>query len=438
MRIVENKQHDRLYRIAMFVFIVSLGLGDKIAVFGIRVTYIATAIIVLISLSRERISLSGLRNYKYAKFIRFGLIWMIYPVVTLIFVKDLSVWISQYVVLIINFIVVWLIVRYIKTERDWLLVGKSIIALLIITLAVGFWEIKTSNHIQVLNTDNVDPISVMRRATMPFTFYGNINDSASAMFLLFFMVLIYMLYARRWKKHRLVYIGLFLLSLYEIMATQARAVMYSFGVLLLFFVFYEMLARIKRLQAKNLYYIMWVCVVAGVLFLFAIHPPSYYVGLLSGNASYVASGDYASDLWRLTILKDSFVAFLKTLCIGLGPGQTILISGINLHNFYLEVLFEYGIFIGGYFLYSLFKLSFFGYKIEPRALDSVIKSTPFVLLLLGISSSHFFSIRITWVCIAFLFCLKYGDFRDVKQLSPNYYVSNHQYNGVLGYEIRNT
>lgn len=410
MKRVSVSKHDQLYRVAMFLFIVSLGLGDRIAIFGVRVTYIATAVILIISMSKNRISFSALRNRKYSRMLKFGILWLMYPFLTIMFARNLSLWISQYIALMINFLVIWLIVRYIKTGEDWLLIGRSAAALLCITLSVGLWEIYTSDHIYVPDYTSVGPVDAAMMAIQPVTFYGNINDSASALFLLFFTTSIYVLYINKWRKYGLFYVGVGLLTVYEVWVSQARAVMYSFVVLLVFFVGFAILAVIKKSQAKVLYYISAFCVAAGISIAFLLHPPSYYIGLLAGRNGYVASGNYSSDLFRLRIIKESFVEFVNTFFIGLGPGQSIVVSGINLHNFYLEILFEYGIWIGGFFLYKFFCLSFPGRQLEPRKLDSLMKSTPFVFLLLGISSSHFFSIRLTWVCIAFVFCLKYGGF----------------------------
>lgn len=403
------KGHQSIYRNVMLLFIISLGLGDYFKIFSVRILYLVTLALIILSVNNWGIGSGSVLNAKYRKMIKFGFFWLIYSVITLVFAVDFSLWIHQYKTLLLNFLVVYLMVKYIKSVNDWMWIAKCVIFLLVVMVIVGFWEICTGNHIHFFDSMSVSPRTVELLQNAPFTFYGNINDNGSALFMCTVIMTLYVVYNWNCLKYKEAYFILGFCAVYQMFKTSARGVVYSLPLLLAFIFFFRILLKFKRSQSRNLYIGIIVAIIYMILLALMLHSPGYYLSLLKGKSEYVSSGNYDSDLFRLGLIWNSFLSFIHTLGLGLGPGQSIIVDGINLHNFYFEVLFEYG-FVGGYFIYQIFKLSFIKKTTLAKNVDAMIMSMPYVLILLGLSSSHFFSIKITWVFLTLLFCLKYGDF----------------------------
>ena len=396
----------------MCAFIISLGLGDSFSLFGFRLIYVTTALALIFSIIDKKPSFKGLRNNYYRKMIIFGIIWVIYPVVTLFFVRDMSLWTLYYRGLVINFVVVWLIVRYIECEADWIHLARSCAALLCITLAVGMFETITKKHL--IDTSK----AVIYNDRHPITFYNNMNDSAAVMTILLFITLI--LFFIKNKKNRWATIGVILASvvtLVDVIFLDSRSVILGIIATVVVFIFYFFMWKFDTNKAKKIIIGILVMLILIALILFAFRSPYYYIGLITGEKNYLKSGNYESDVFRVNLIVNVFRDFVKTYGIGIGPGQSVVINDCPLHFFYLEILFDYGIVIGCYFLWELFAIGTYKSKLNNRLVDSFLNASFVLYLILGVATSKFFLTRMVWVSIALVFCLKYGEFDSADEVS---------------------
>ena len=114
---------------------------------------------------------------------------------------------------------------------------------------------------------------------------------------------------------------------------------------------------------------------------------------------------------------------ISSFGFGVGAGQSILANNINLHFFYLEILVEYGIFVGGYLLVIIFMMSFhvdYGLRsFSEIMMNSLYRSFPIVMILLGVASSGTVRIRATWIIFVLLYTYAYKD----------------QWNGVIDLDV---
>jgi O-antigen ligase len=106
-----------------------------------------------------------------------------------------------------------------------------------------------------------------------------------------------------------------------------------------------------------------------------------------------SSGDYGSDLYRVRLIMGGVKAFIQSAFLGIGPGQSIAINSMNIHNFYFEILAEYGIFIGID-------------RHNPPYINALFKATAVALILASVSSSSTVKMRAYWVFIILILIIK--------------------------------
>lgn len=396
-----NTKHSRIYQFIAISFVISLGFGEIVSVIGIKLSYITTIMMICAFFYETRGKIVFIQErYKLFTYVIFCIIWGFYPLIQLLWVKNIDYWSSFYRSLFINILVIVLLVFFIQTWDDWKVISKAFIILHFTSLAVGYWEILTGHHI--VHLDGVRNLSYY--AFKPVSFYGNGNDNATVLFFGLCNILIFMFSHKQKMLTRLALIFLSIATISQIIIIDARGATYSLFLLLLFILYYQIKLRIDRNSKKMGKLISGFILLITVVFIIwgiTAHSIEYYLSMFSGE------GNYGSDVARVRIITDSFYAFLDTLGFGLGPGQSIVASRINLHNFYLEILFEYGIFVGGFLIVQIIKIGFWEYAYLPLFAKSIVKAFPFVLVLVGVSSSKTFIMRPTWILITLLLMLQF-------------------------------
>ncbi len=393
--------HLYIHQLFAILFVISLGIGEVVSLAGIKLSYITTIVMILFFLfeTRGSIKLPG-KKKNIRTLILFFLVWLVYPLVQYFWVKDLNLWFSFYVSLIINLLIIVLLILYINTWDDWKVISRAFIAFLVIQLIVGCWEILTGNHLVLLEGER----NLLYYISKPLSFFGNGNDNAVVVFFGLYNVLIYLFSEKKSIVTKFFLTLLCIAAVIEIVIIDARGATYSIFLLPLFAIYYQLKQSLEK-RSKNLsqLFSIFVIIITGgfLLWVFLSHPIEYYLARFSGE------GNYYSDLGRIRIITDSFNAFVESFFLGIGPGQSIVASHINLHNFYLEILFEYGILIGGFMILQIFKVSFRNYPGLTMFSKSLIRAFPFVMVLTGVSSSKTFIMRPTWVLITLLFALYY-------------------------------
>lgn len=399
--LASNTKHSKGYQVIAILFITSLGFGEIVNVAGIKLSYITTILMIFCCIYETRgvIKLSS-GKYQLHNLLAFCIIWAVYPLLQFIWVKNVDYWNSFYRSLFINILIIVLILLYINTWDDWKTISKAFIILHLFSLAVGYWEIYTGRHIvQLEGTRNL-----LYYAYRPISFYGNGNDNAVILFFGLCNLLIFLFSHKTKIFHKILLALLSIATISQIIIIDARGATYSLVLLLVFILYFQVRLRLdknNKMIGKLFGIATIVLIFVAIIWIFLAHPIEYYLSMFSGE------GNYMSDLGRVDILSKSFIAFLNTLGFGLGPGQSIVVSGINLHNFYLEILFEYGIFVGGYLIYQIVKVGFCEYPSLSLLAKSIVRAFPFVMILLGVSSSKTFIMRPTWVLISLLWMLQY-------------------------------
>jgi len=386
----------------MLAFVVSLGMGDEVSIAGIKLSYI-TLIAIVAGLFVEAIFdfKSEIKRFFSQKFIWFSIIWAIYGIIQRYWVIDMDLWHTYYRSLIINLIVIAILLFYIKTWEDWKWIGISFFAELIMYLAIGAWEMITANHI-------VSGDIVMATKRTPVVFWVNENDAGVMFSILLASALILFFLRKRKRVFNIIFAAIVLLTLVEIYFTHGRGSIIGLLLLLVFSVYFYWLSGIEAKDKKKGTIILVSCVAAVIViataFLIA-HPASWYI------KHYAAGEDglMESDMFRVRIIVDNFHNLLKSHLLGIGPGQLVATIGMPIHFFYLEILYEHGIFMGGYMLFLFFRIGFKYEKHVPRLSGSIVRAVPFALIMLGVSTSKMFLMRPVWVLFVLLYTFKNCD-----------------------------
>lgn len=286
-------------------------------------------------------------NYGYFVFM---LIWVIYSIIPLLWVKDYSGWARIFGFLLTGLITTWYIGWYLTTKEE------IIKALKIIELfSVGFgllalFEIISGNYLFVSerSLEYYQERSFLESTIgyrVPISVFGNPNDYS--LFLLFAIFSSFGLSSL--KKTRLSRFFSFLFTIFFIfllIATQSRSAFIGLltGVLAYFFV------KIKHIKSKQIFKLLFgISITLIFLIPWLIENNSLFIGLLMFDNST------GSDETRINLIKNGIEFFKSSLFMGIGLGNIEYYmanysiyptNGVtNIHNFWMEILVSSGIFV---------------------------------------------------------------------------------------------
>lgn len=407
MKINSMYNTDNIGKIICFIFVLTLGFGEVVSFGTIKLSYLTASAFFFYSIFIEKKLNIFKKGLNFNLFI-FLLLWIAYSIVQLMWVKNIDLWFSFFRTLLLNILSIILLLNYIGSKDDLVLVMRSFLFLILICLIVGLWEYKTSQHINYMNYSEMNEITIYNISNKPLSFFGNINDNASVLFLGLIISLIYFGIER--KKNILINIirlSFLALIIFEIIIIDARAIKYSVPFLFIFILFFYVLNKMSSSEktTKMLLIAFFISFTIMIIIALSINPIEYYFGLISNGT------DYMSDIGRINIIRNGYEAFLDSFGFGLGAGQSITISNINLHSIYLEILFEYGILVAGYLLFLFIKMMFSSPNVHCGLSDCTIRSFPIILLLAGVSSSKLFSLKPFWIVLSIVLIVKFGNIK---------------------------
>ena len=142
-----------------------------------------------------------------------------------------------------------------------------------------------------------------------------------------------------------------------------------------------------------------------VLFAFVLVFYVTYSGILESLIELVSKdGNKVSDLYRVDIIKDTIAVAFESMFLGVGANQTITYVGINPHNFFLELLSDYGLIIFLFTCYFFVKIinAFFN-KREVGSQRVYCLASALTVAIVSISSSSMNRLRLTWVLLVFIY-----------------------------------
>jgi len=396
--------------------------------YRVIVPFIWLFFIAEVILRHGKIVISRIKSIKI--YLQFFMIWLIYALLSIVWTLDKIAAVKEIISLFMGVSIVFFMVYFLSDKKGVWNLYKLWIFLLTMVLPIALWEIFTGNHLHISGLYTYQPTKATNEYVkfMPSVIFHNPNDFATFLALSVPFVLVWIRYAKK-VVIRVIALAELLLAFYVLLMTYSRAnyiaVMIEFA--FLFFVILKLNGKIRFVVS-----LMFLGLFVGVI------QPGLIVkiaGLFMGQVTSLLDPDafYSGSVFvRINLIKNSFVFLWKTFGFGVGAGNAEYwmenfavyntLGILNVHNWWVEILVNFGIFIfAGYILFyvGLIKNIYKIYNQNPRLPSTSIKSysrinkshdkmigESLLLSLIGffmasISSSSIMTLRPQWFLLGF-------------------------------------
>jgi len=377
-------------------------------------------IIISILINHGRLSLSHIKVKLYMKFLA---IWLGYAFISIVWAADQIAAFKNIIFLFTGISIIFFLVYYMRDINHFQYLYWIWISIFIVLIPVGLWEITTGNHLSVSNLIEEDRPWV---TFAPTTVFGNQNDYAAFIVLAIPMIITAI---RHYSKLYIRVVGVLVLlcGLFLLIMTTSRSCYLALFTGLAFWLLFFMRGKTK---------LKVISVVAAIsIFLILFIPSTIYdsftlIGEEMSSLSRVYNDEDAPDV-RKNLIKNGLYFTAQSAGFGVGAGNveyymekySIYPVGrtTNIHNWWAEILTNYGIFIfAGYIIFygSLLLNLWRAYKrIQSRNEKMICEALLIGLVsffMASISSSSIIAFPPQW--IFFGFALAFLNYTRIKAL----------------------
>ncbi|MFC1870796.1 O-antigen ligase family protein [Chloroflexota bacterium] len=354
----------------------------------------------------------NVHHVKVSNYLMFLGFWLIYSILSLAWAADKVNAVRDIVFLLMGISVIFFVVFYFSNLKDLKRLHILWLLILLAFIGIGLWEHVSGSHLSISHLVN----SPDRFRSAPTGVFHNQNDYATYLALSIPFVLTIVRYNRRLTVR---FLGIIMLisALYLILITFSRAnyLAIFLGVAFWFLFLLKVNAKIKIMMLTGMV----------VLFLLVISPGLIQdvlriinVQLGSLTAQVTTESELSSIAIRLNLIRDSLIFMINSGGFGVGAGnaeyymanlQAYNTKGItSVHNWWIEILVNYGIFVFmGYVLFYLGLLANL-YKVRSKlrnAPEKMICEALVVGLVIfpfaSISASSIMALEPQWIFFAF-------------------------------------
>lgn len=379
------KKYDlfRTVSVLVLVLMACLNIGGTLGL------ALLTGVILLYSFG-FLVSKDYRKKTKTTRLLLFFILWLVYGLTQFLIVNQTDRAMSHLLSLAFGICIVLFMTRIVDSKSKIELFYKIWGIGLICTIIVAWWEIITGNH---LPKSGAITYNIYKAAT---AFHFNPNDY-SFYLILSLPVIFY------WIKQKFIYkvLGLCMLysSFFIMFINQSRLALILFFVGVLVFLF----ELFKNKKKKQVFLFLTTAVVCMLL----------NVDLISQSLEQITTLRGFDNSTNVRIdLMDAAIQIFINHPLGVGAGNLELympVVGYNAHNFWVEILVNYGmlIFIGliGFFALSLFSFMKNGNK-ETRDVIKPILWMAILFLPGCVMSSTIFQLPMVWVLFGVMVCSK--------------------------------
>lgn len=387
---------DRLYEWIVALCVFMNGLGFVLYIAGVNVvnylTVLAFAFIIM-DLMRKNKSVSYFKYGNKWFIVFFFMFWVFYACVQVIFTdinqEYFSTGLHQ---LITNAMFAFMVCYTVHDRRSFNTIRNAMTGVLAVNTLMGIFEILTGIHF--VEAESIWDANTAR------AFSNNPNEYATTMYCAMMGVVLFSLQGKLKMEIKLLLTG----SVICIVFSHSRGILYAVIIFVLAYcamkVYYGFKGNgsfFKLLFAMAIPLVCYI-IVSGAL----LEIINWLVDSFSGK------GDYGSDLYRINLIRDGMKFFRESHGFGVGAGQSIYLVKMNLHNFLVEILVEYGILIFTgilFILWYIWRMAF-----EPCiSKNSRCIYFAFVpsLIMASISSSSINKFKIFWIMIIMFYLSGY-------------------------------
>lgn len=402
---------DKLIFWGLIFFSIIPDVGVKFSFAGFTWTaYRIIVVLSIITIVALQVVLKFDVSHTAPKWLLFMTFWVVYGF-ALLFVGKYSDIHNGFVEMlsIFNGLIVMYVIRlFLQFEENRYQAIKLLYWLLNLMIIFGFAEIITGKHLAT--SAFLDPASSIysySNAHLATGLMYNVNDY-SALITCMSPILI----DRRLGKKRIV-------TLICILVINQINDANTCTLAILFFVLYFLLIIVggKTRKAFLCRLLFWAIVVGSLAFIFfmgaGLTERTDVIGAIARHI-FNAKRSTGSLYFRLTIYKDALLAWLSTGMIGLGPSgfssyfsaNTSASGLINPHSLVLEILSQYGIIIGTWFIFLLYKMFIAGKKLcneedsNSRTRGIMVIAFVIVYVIASFAPSTFIGYPYQWLLIA--------------------------------------
>lgn len=286
---------------------------------------------------------NGIKQY-----IGFFAIWVIYATTSLSWAASKYAAFRQLIFLFMGVSLIFFVAYYFRDLYDFNLLYWLWFCAFCIMIILGFWEHLTGNHLPVSGYYGEIRERLMYRPTGVFR---NPNDYATFLSL----SIPFALCLPRYNKNRLLRllgIGVVLTAFYLIIITGSRANILAVLLALVFLILF--LAKLKQ-KVRIVFLVLLTLAI--ILFAFPSFIQDFFSKIFTelGSIFVQAKLEYGSVFVRMNIIRNALEFLYSTAGFGVGAGNAEYwmanysrydtLGILNPHNWWLEILINYGIFI---------------------------------------------------------------------------------------------
>jgi len=391
--------------LGMSVFSVKVG---NYHLFPYRILIPLIWLISIIRLIRNRGQLE-IQPIKIKVFGLFLLVWFLYAVISFNWAIDKTGAIRHIFFLALSFSLILFSVLFFDTIDDLYIVSIIWLGFLSLMLILGFFESTYGYHLPVSRY-----YQSQRLKLFPTGVFYNENDFATYLSLSAPFLLSYFLFAKKFL-YRFLLLGSFLALLYVMVSTDSRA---NFIAIILEIGFFVVIFFSFQSNRKEILFLITSSIL--VLLFFPERVLNRAERLLRNFQTLVVqlSTQTESIGHRINLAKNGLLFLLSTWGFGVGAGNVEywmqtrayyeIGYRINIHNWFLEVLVNYGIFIFAGYMIFYFSLIYKIFQVLKRnqndhkmkLIGVAILGSMIGFLAASISSSSIIAFKPQWMMYA--------------------------------------
>lgn len=391
------------------ILAIDLGVA-KLSLYRIMLVIISCLMVLLIFKNDSRLSFYS--NALSKNYTRFYFFWLLYALISVIWVQDIGGWINAIFFLGCGCLSMFYMGIFINEEKDIRNLFKTIYIMILLHNIIGWMEILTGSYwfANLNKLDKYHTFATQPSTRIPISIYANQNDFATM--LLAGITMTFILFKNsNIISIKFVYLLTIISSIFLLYRTDSRAniIALIIGIGTLFITKYSQLFT-KRNIIKLAIAIFIICV--GVL-IFSPEVQQKAMSIYySDQANLFVEGN--SNMTRVNLIKNGFYFLVQSFGLGTGAGNiehwlefnSIFSTGTiyNIHNWWMEILSGYGIVIFGLYIsvyFLMIRQLFINYKYSK---NKFIRTTSWILLaylfsfiLSSISSASNMLIEWQWV-----------------------------------------
>lgn len=357
----------KIGRIIWQIGIFTAFFGSFLSIKGFE-SFFAYRIIIGINLVVFVVSLLRYKNITIDKkmhlFYIFMLLWLLWAGLSLIWAQDKAGTLRNIVLLFCNVNLMFFTPYYLGDQKGQKYIVSAFLTVLVINIAVGIWEIFTGNHLSMSAANNY----AQYMKNTPTAFYRNPNDFAT--YLVVYLPIVYVAFKYSSKiKASIVLYAIFAASLYVMLPTHSRANYISLilfvvaGIALPWFKYrrkkaFESIHVRKKMILAFLTVLLFFTGVTNMLL-----PKFDKNNSVTKQIETITTVDENNSIGeRINLIKNGFKILNEKpwqYLIGVGAGNvekrmipySNTTSGLtNMHNWWMELLVNYGVIIFTAFL----------------------------------------------------------------------------------------